>query len=79
MIEINYKLSLEEVAKIFSIEVAKETDANAWEKYTEKFSEIKKIENLYIEKSSLFSNFDFLSFNCFIIFFSFSFSEYSSR
>lgn len=59
MIEINYNLSLDEVAKIFSAEVAQETDKNAWKKYTEKFSEIKKIEKLYIENSNLFSEFNF--------------------
>ena len=59
MKEINYKLTLEETAKIFSTEVAKETDTDAWKKYTKSFSEIKKIEKLYIKTHSLFSEFDF--------------------
>lgn len=59
MKEINYKLSLEETAKIFSMDVAKDTDANSWEKYTKSFKEIKKIEKLYIKESDLFSDFDF--------------------
>lgn len=59
MKEINYKLSLEETAKIFSTEVAKETDTDAWEKYTKSFKEIKEIEKLYIKKQGLFSEFDF--------------------